>query len=85
MSCQVQRTRFKFDFTEKRRHTCRRRASCRGGFVVARRRLLLDGTGSLAIHATALSFEDRCFARILESTSRGVIELYSVLKLQRLN
>lgn len=77
--------RLKFDFTEKGRHTCRRRAGCRGNFVVARHRLLLDGSGSFAIHTTGLAFEDRCFTGIFESTSRGVVELYSMLKLQRVN
>jgi len=79
------RTGVKFDLTEKGRHA-RRRAGRRGDFVVAQRRLLLDhGTRSFAIHAAGLAFEDRRFARILEGTCGGVVELYSMLKSQRFN
>lgn len=75
-----ERVRFQMRLlTEKGRHT-RRTAGRRGGFVVARRGLLLDGAGGLAVHAADLAFEDRRLARVLEGTRRGVVELYPVLK-----
>lgn len=71
-----------FNLTEKGRHA-RRRAGCRGDFIVAQRRLLLGhGTRGFAVHAAGLTFEDRRLAGILESTCGGVVELYSVLKWQ---
>lgn len=72
--------RLKFDLTEKGWHI-RCRAGCRRDFVVTRRRMLLDyGTGSFAIHAAGLAFEDRRFAGVLEGTCGGIVELYSMLK-----
>lgn len=76
----------KFDLTKNGRHA-RCRTGRRGDFVVTRRRLPLDhGTRrNLAVHAAGFAFEDRRFAGVFESTSGGVVELYSMLKSKRFN
>lgn len=73
------------DLTKNGRHASRRTGR-RGDFVVARQRLFLDrGTGGFAVHAAGLAFEDRRLAGVFESTSGGVVELYSMLKSQLIN